>query len=514
MRVWSKGLARTALAAALVISAAPALAYNATVSVNTATVKATIPATAYGIHTSVYDNNLNNSTTPGKLNAIGISMLRWPGGGYADVYHWSVNQDTQFENSGNLGYVAPNTDVGHFAQLVQNVSGGQGIITVNYGSSLDGAHGGEPKEAAALVAYCNGSPSSTQSIGVDNTGHDWKTVGYWASLRAASPLATDDGLNFLRIAHSASLGVKYWEIGNEVYSNGYFGNGGENDWHYPYDGSSRTGQAALSPASYGANVVSYSQAMKAVDPGIHVGVVFGTENYDSWASNWDGPALQASCAAIDFIIWHDYMGYYLAPSYTDKDPADELARSGNVSSQTSANQSLISTYCGSHAASVQQFVTETNGDPLTNPWVNNLFAADTLAGLLENGAANVDWLELHSTFLDSSDTAQGPYYAIQLVHTLEPVGASAVSATTSNSLLTPHAAKLANGSVALMLINKDPGNSATVSASISGTTLATKGTLYTFYQNASAPSSSSVSRIGNSFKVTVPAYSIVLYVIP
>jgi hypothetical protein len=54
---------------------------------------------------------------------------------------------------------------------------------------------------------------------------NWQTVGYWASLRAATPLASDDGLNFLRlngnnvttIDHPGAFNFTNWEIGNEVY---------------------------------------------------------------------------------------------------------------------------------------------------------------------------------------------------------------------------------------------------------------------------------------------------------
>ena len=44
-----------------------------------------------------------------------------------------------------------------------------------------------------------------------------ENAGYWASLRAATPLATDDGLNFLRLGRSAPFGIQYFEVGNEVY---------------------------------------------------------------------------------------------------------------------------------------------------------------------------------------------------------------------------------------------------------------------------------------------------------
>ena len=70
-------------------------------------------------------------------------------------------------------------------------------------------------------------------------GTDWKTVGFWASLRAAAPLATDDGYNMFRINHPAPFGIKYWEVGNELYGNGYYYGscGWEADMHVPYPAS-------------------------------------------------------------------------------------------------------------------------------------------------------------------------------------------------------------------------------------------------------------------------------------
>ncbi len=50
------------------------------------------------------------------------------------------------------GYLGPNTDFGHFLQLVEATQG-TAIITVNYGSNLAGTGGGEPAEAAAWLAY-------------------------------------------------------------------------------------------------------------------------------------------------------------------------------------------------------------------------------------------------------------------------------------------------------------------------------------------------------------------------
>ena len=67
-------------------------------------------------------------------------------------------------------------------------------------------------EAAAWVAYANGSPANTLALGTDAKGRNWQTVGYWAALRAAAPLASDDGYNFLRAF--ASRRVRFPVLGS------------------------------------------------------------------------------------------------------------------------------------------------------------------------------------------------------------------------------------------------------------------------------------------------------------
>ena len=84
---------------------------------------------------------------------------------------------------GNRLYIARDVDFGAFIGMLDKV-GANAIITVNYGMNPSGTGPGVPQEAAAWVAYANGDPASTVAIGVDADGHDWKTVGYWAGLRA------------------------------------------------------------------------------------------------------------------------------------------------------------------------------------------------------------------------------------------------------------------------------------------------------------------------------------------
>ena len=171
----------------------------------------TVPPYAFGIHTSVYDNALHDEPLPELLAAAGIALLRYPGGGYSDNYHWSTHTMTPWpaQEAGqqpNAGYLAPGSDFGSYVSVLER-TGTTAMITVNYGSNPAGDGPGEPQEAAAWVAYANGDPDDDTVIGVDSTGYDWQTVGYWAGLRAADPLpppeegADEDPLNFLRISH-------------------------------------------------------------------------------------------------------------------------------------------------------------------------------------------------------------------------------------------------------------------------------------------------------------------------
>ncbi|HEY7374900.1 MAG TPA: hypothetical protein VIF57_22250, partial [Polyangia bacterium] len=192
------GGAPPACQAPIAITTGTAATVTATLST---TVRATVSPDFFGIHTSVYDGSMQLPTTPEYLKAAGVTSLRWPGGSYADLYHWSSNTGSWTPASGagsNTIYIADNTDFGAFLGFMTKV-GANALITVNYGTNSLGNGPGEPKEAAAMVAYANGSASSTQAIGADSKGTDWKTVGFWATLRGGAKMATDDGYNKFRI---------------------------------------------------------------------------------------------------------------------------------------------------------------------------------------------------------------------------------------------------------------------------------------------------------------------------
>jgi hypothetical protein len=238
---------------------------------------------AVGVQTDVSDNSFMTADTAKAVRAGAVTALRYPGSAVSGVYHWSRNTQTNWQGTDKPNFwVPPANHFGNFIGLL-NQTGAQAIITVNYGSNLAGTGGGEPAEAAAWVAYANGDPNDPKVIGKDSTGYDWKTVGYWATVRASQPLATDDGFNFLRIAHPRPLHITYWEVGSEVYANGYYSSkhrdgGLVEDLHFRYSDKKnesekiRSGNRALGPVAYADNFVQFANAMKSVDPNVKIGI--------------------------------------------------------------------------------------------------------------------------------------------------------------------------------------------------------------------------------------------------
>ena len=147
---------------------------------------ATLGNIAIGMNTSVYYNNIDKSYMSPALDNAGVSIVRYPGGNFSDIYHWTNNVATG-------GYSATSSNFGSFAKSILNGPSGlakQAMVTVNYGASLNDTMGGQPQEAAAWVAYANGTidgANATMQLGTDGEGHNWGTVRYWAALRAANP---------------------------------------------------------------------------------------------------------------------------------------------------------------------------------------------------------------------------------------------------------------------------------------------------------------------------------------
>jgi hypothetical protein len=469
---------------------------DAQINIDVGLPRGTIPVSAFGMNTAVWDNNLLDPDVPRLMRRAGITMLRFPGGSTADVYNWR-------DNSITLGhwYVNPNDTFDAFIGVAHQI-GAQAFITVNYGSNTTGTDGGDPAEAAAWVQYAN------------ITKH---------------------------------YDISYWEIGNEVYGNGTYSSAWEADLH-----------ATKGPATYAINVLKYVSAMKAVDPSIKVGVALTTPNGqldtdpgaargERQMADWNSTVLSTVCSQIDFVDTHWYPNW---PAQADNISSDAMLLShvSQIPGMMSQLRSEISQYCGTHAKDVQILVGETNagnpGKQSVSP-VNASFLADNYMTWLENGASDVSWWDLHNgidtsgnnssslygtaTYGDQGMLSSGtcsaglceppanmpfpPYFGMQMLTHLGVPGDQMVAASSRQRRVSAHAVRQTNGNLAVLLVNKDPGTSYTLTVSLSGYNPASRATVYSYGMQSASISSYPKSGIGLTFTQTLPPYSLTTVVL-
>lgn len=430
---------------------------------------AVVPEAGYGIHTSVYDNNFTAADLTQKLKTAGATALRFPGGSYSDCYHWKTHSATV----GTTLYINPNDTFDNFMNKDVLPLGAQAVITVNYGSNQAGTGGGDPAEAADWVRYAN-------------IEKGWK--------------------------------IHYWEIGNEIGGNGFFGPEWEYDLHAPNPkGPNRKGNPALSMAAYGKNSLEFISAMKAVDPTIKIGVGVDMPDYNAANGTGNEALFKEVKDKIDFVVVH----WYPKASTTDLTVTDD------IKPQAAVLRDQIAKFAGPAMKNIPIGITETNGGG--SGAGRAIFATDTYLTWFEAGAFNVDWLELHAGFLSDApnevpnDTPAEAYYGMEMAATAARPGDLLVEAESSSPMLSAHAIKRKDGGVAIVLINKHPNQPYLVSLALPDAPAATSGTRFDFGRAnfgasgtwaTSGPVESKMDGLGKSFSVTVPATSETVLVIP
>ncbi|HXC99325.1 MAG TPA: alpha-L-arabinofuranosidase [Verrucomicrobiae bacterium] len=506
----------------LASSAPPASVH---LSVNAAQSIRTADARWFGMNVAVWDSVFDSPQTVTQLTNMGARALRFPGGSDSDDYHWVSNR--QDANTWTW-----NTSVASFIDVITNMNG-QAMTTVNYGS-------GFTNEAAAWVAYANASSGNSQSLGLDPNGHSWLTATYWANLRAAAPLATDDGRNFLRISRTAPLGFKYWEIGNEEY-----GSWETDSNSLPHD-----------PYTYALRARDYISLMKAVDPTIKIGVVV-TPGEDSYANYTNHPAFNARTGQTHFgwtpvllatlkslSVTPDFVIHHRYPQSPGGETDEGLLLSTSGWATDAANlRQMISDYSGSTGTNIEIICTE-NNSVSSNPGkqstslVNGLFFADGLAQLMQTEINGLFWWN----FRNGGDSFGGntnaslygwrmygdygvtegtdyypPYYTARLMQDFVQPGDTVISATSDYVLLPAYAVRRQDGSMTILAINKDPSNTITGHLALSGFSPASAGTIYSYgipQDNAAEFGTGSpdvaqinLSGAGTNFSYAFPPYS-------
>jgi hypothetical protein len=485
----------------------------------------TADARWFGMNAAQWDSAFDTPQTLTELTNMGTRALRFPGGSNSDDYHWLYNR----QDFDNWTWA---TSLANFVHVVTNV-GAQTMITVNYGT-------GSTNEAAAWVAYANAATSSSQSLGVDSYGTNWQTAGYWASIRAAAPLGTDDGKNFLRISRTAPLGFKYWEIGNEIYGSW------ETDSNtLPHD-----------PYTYALRARDYISLMKAVDPTVKIGVVVtpGEDSYANYTNHpvvnprtglthygWT-PVLLATLKSLgvtpDFAIHHRY-----PQNPGGENDASLLQSSSGWAGDASNLRQMITDYVGSNGTNIELVCTENNSvssnpGKQTTSLVNGLFMADSLAQLMQTEFNGLFWWNLRnggtSTTGNNSSSLYGwrlygdygvlegtnffpTYYTAKLMSHFVRPGDTVLTATSDYSLLSAYAVRRLDGSLTMLVINKDPVNSSTGQVAVAGFTPAAGATVcfYGIPQDNAAETGTGSPDVaqtnfpaaGTNFNYTFPPYS-------
>jgi hypothetical protein len=272
------------------------------------------------------------------LKEMGVTSLRYAegqGGIDADLQDWQ-GRGACTKTQGVAGKVA-NTATPGPDDYIQGIAKplNLGIVyTVNYGTNPPACNaGGDPEiNGASLVRYAN------------------RTKGY---------------------------GIKFWEVGNEVYSN-Y----SETDFHdHPNTGDS---YARYEPAFY--------QAMKAEDPSIKIGVPISLAIY-SWQAGFSLPVF--TDASYDAVIFHNYP---ISDPITDGATLYQDRVASNVSRTRGELLALQTALLNAGKSPDAIWVTEWNGEQAGNAWskqtigaVTPLFVTSQLAEYMMAGVQVATW---------------------------------------------------------------------------------------------------------------------------
>jgi hypothetical protein len=464
---------------------APPAPSTANLTVDATQVVRTVDARVFGLNAAVWDSVFDTTNTISMLTDMDNQALRFPGGSLSDEYHWATN--TSGTNTWTWA-----TSFANFAH-VATTTHAQVFITVNYGS-------GTPTEAADWVRNAN------------------VTNGY---------------------------GFKYWEVGNEIYGTW------ETDQNTrPHD-----------PYTYASRFKDYVTQMKAVDPTIKIGAVVetGEDTYVNYTDHpvtnprtgathngWT-PVLLATLKSLgvtpDFVIYHRY-----AQAPGSESDSGLLQSSATWHNDAADLRQQLSDYLGTTDAGVELVCTENNSvysnpGKQTTSLVNGLFLADSLANVLQTEFNGVIWWDTRNgqdTANNNSPTLYGwrqygdygitsganpataadrypTFYVAKLLKFFARGGDQVVHATTDYNGLAVYATRRTDGSLALLVINKDPAATITGAFSIAGYSPASTAAVYAYgipqddaaRTGAGSPdvAQGSVSNAGSSFALSFAPYS-------
>jgi hypothetical protein len=396
-----------AVAGSITAAAPPAsAAVAASVSIDAGQGLATIPDTGVGMNVAVYDANMNHPAVPGLLSDAGVGMVRYPGGSYADGYHWETH-------TVEGGFVAPNTEFDTYMETVR-AAGAQPIVTANYGS-------GTAEEAAGWVRYAN---------------------------------VTND------------YDVEYWEIGNEVYGNGHYGA----EWEIDHHESKSPTTYANHVVEYASAMKAVDPGIKIgavlATPGEWPDGIVGPGD----TMDWNNTVMSIAGEVIDYVIVHHYPSATSQEDLLDAPQTeipDRAAALRSLIDQYAGDNADNVGIAVTEAAALAYKNTSPSGlfapDEYLTWMEHGAFTLDWWN--LHNGTdcTNITEVEGATDFDDGGILSSGaecepplntpfpPYYGTQMITHLGSPGDTLVPAESSSPLVAAHAVRTADGGVNVML---------------------------------------------------------------
>lgn len=313
----------------------------------------------------------------------GQTVYRFPGGTLSDYYHWVDGTGPVASRPVRPHYTDSASSANNFGSPeffnFLRKTGAQGLITVNAGT-------GTAQEAAAWVDYANSAVNARRQA---------------------------DGF-------ASPIGVKLWEVGNELY---YPGNAGPN--------------VSVTPEVYAGRFNEYADAMRRVDPTIKVLALGIADAHvgpaSPWASTWTETVLRYSASRIDMIAVHN--SYFPILQQVQQPPVGTVypalwAAPEAVDRSLTSLESLIARYEGTRKIGIA--ITEWGAlfsTPYADPyWVDHsktmgsgVFIARMLQVYMQHPKVQ---MANHFKFTDNSimglvsadnQRAKVPYYVMQLM---------------------------------------------------------------------------------------------------
>jgi hypothetical protein len=426
------------------------------VTVNSTSTGIPVSDTLLGMNMAAwYDIVVNETAIVDAFKTAGIKAVRWPGGGWSDVYHWATNTNCLVAPHGtDAGEPQANDTFANFVNDLVIPAGLDVALTADYGTDAACTGPGQPSEAAAWV-------TNALSLGIT---------------------------------------VSHMTVGNEVYGATW-----EEDLHSP----------ANNPAEYASTMTGsagWYDTIRAASPNTLVGVVVDADNT---VGGWDNTVLANAKGSYDFVEYH----YYPQAPGSENDTTLVQQDAQELTTNIDIIKSELSEWGTAGTPIYVGEMGSVYTDPGRQSWsiTQGLFAGQELGEMMNDGITRASWwigfgncfatagnfastlfgwqdFGAYNIFSDGPDDPTGTCpgegaigtlsptaVAFQLFSNLAVTGEHVLNATVNGDTTNVVAyAATHSGGTALMLFNRNETASEIVSIAVSGQTAASSVTEITY----------------------------------